>query len=42
VLARPEPARRAAARARAEQYDWGTAARGFLAVHGAVERRRVA
>jgi alpha-1,6-mannosyltransferase len=35
VLARPEPARRAAARARAEQYDWGTAVRGFLAVHAA-------
>jgi alpha-1,6-mannosyltransferase len=35
VLARPEPARRAAARARAERYDWSTAVRGFLAVHGA-------
>ena len=35
VLARPERSRRAAARARAEQYDWGTAARGFLAAHGA-------
>jgi alpha-1,6-mannosyltransferase len=35
VLARPEPARRAAARARAEQYDWGTAVQGFLAVHAA-------
>jgi alpha-1,6-mannosyltransferase len=35
VLARPEPARRAAARARAEQYDWGTAVHGFLAAHGA-------
>jgi len=34
VLARPERARRAAARARAEQYDWATAVRGFLAVHG--------
>ena len=34
VLARPERARRAAARARAERYDWDTAARGFLAVHG--------
>ena len=33
VLARPERARRAAARARAERYDWDTAARGFLAVH---------
>jgi len=35
VLARPERARRAAARARAEQYDWGTAVQGFLAVHEA-------
>jgi alpha-1,6-mannosyltransferase len=34
VLARPEPARRAAARARAEQYDWDTATRGFLAALG--------
>src|SRR5690349_11962396 len=46
VLARPERSRRAAARARAEQYDWGTAARGFLAVHGAEDsaaiRRRSA
>jgi alpha-1,6-mannosyltransferase len=33
VLTRPEPARRAAARARAERYDWATAVRGFLAVH---------
>ena len=33
VLARPERARRAVARARAEQYDWATAVRGFLAVH---------
>jgi alpha-1,6-mannosyltransferase len=43
VLARPERSRRAAARARAEQYDWGTAARGFLAAHGAEDsaaRRR--
>jgi alpha-1,6-mannosyltransferase len=37
VLARPERARRAAARARAERYDWGTATRGFLAAHGAVD-----
>jgi len=36
VLARPEAARRAAARARAERYDWGTSVRGFLAVHGAL------
>jgi alpha-1,6-mannosyltransferase len=35
VLARSEPARRAAARARAEQYDWDTATRGFLAALGA-------
>ena len=35
VLARPERARRAAARARAEQYDWATAVRGFLDVHAA-------
>jgi alpha-1,6-mannosyltransferase len=46
VLARPERSRRAAARARAEQYDWGTAARGFLAAHGAedsaAKRRRSA
>ena len=33
VLARPERARRAAARARAEQFDWATTVRGFLAVH---------
>jgi alpha-1,6-mannosyltransferase len=39
VLARPEQARRAAARARAEQYDWATAVRGFLAVHGAGQDR---
>jgi alpha-1,6-mannosyltransferase len=39
VLARPEQARRAAARARAEQYDWATAVRGFLAVHGAGQHR---
>ena len=42
VLARPEPARRAAARARAEQYDWGTAVHGFLAAHGALDRRQAA
>ena len=46
VLARPERSRRAAARARAEQYDWDTAARGFLAAHGAEDsaatRRRSA
>jgi len=36
VLARPEAARRAAARARAERYDWPTSVAGFLAVHMAV------
>ena len=35
VLAGPERTRRAAARARAEQYDWATAVRGFLAAHEA-------
>jgi alpha-1,6-mannosyltransferase len=40
VLARPERSRRAAARARAEQYDWGTAVRGFLAAHGTLDRRK--
>jgi phosphatidylinositol alpha 1,6-mannosyltransferase len=40
VLARPERSRRAAARARAEQYDWGTATRGFLAAHGALDSAR--
>jgi alpha-1,6-mannosyltransferase len=35
LLARPERARRAAARARAERFDWATAVRGFLAAHGA-------
>jgi alpha-1,6-mannosyltransferase len=33
VLSRPEGTRRAAARARAERYDWPTAVDGFLAVH---------
>ena len=33
VLARPEQARRATARARAERYDWAAAVRGFLAAH---------
>jgi alpha-1,6-mannosyltransferase len=45
VLARPERSRRAAARVRAEQYDWGTATRGFLAAHGVLDaavRRRSA
>ena len=40
VLDRPERSRRAAARARAERYDWGTAVRGFLAAHGALDRAR--
>jgi alpha-1,6-mannosyltransferase len=40
VLARPERSRRAAARARAEQYDWGTATRGFLAAHGVMDSAR--
>ena len=39
VLARPERARRAAARARAEQFDWATAVRGFLAVHDRTRAR---
>jgi alpha-1,6-mannosyltransferase len=33
VLARPEALRRAAARARADGYDWASAVDGFLAVH---------
>jgi alpha-1,6-mannosyltransferase len=37
VLARPEPERRAAARARAEQFGWPAAVRAFLQVHGAVK-----
>jgi alpha-1,6-mannosyltransferase len=40
VLARPERSRRAAARARAERYDWGTATRGFLAAHGVLDSAR--
>ncbi|GIJ52138.1 GDP-mannose-dependent alpha-(1-6)-phosphatidylinositol dimannoside mannosyltransferase [Virgisporangium aliadipatigenens] len=35
LLARPEAARRAAARARAERYGWPAAVEGFLTVHGA-------
>lgn len=38
VLARPERARRAAARARAERYDWAAAVHGFLEVHEGVAR----
>jgi alpha-1,6-mannosyltransferase len=34
LLARPEPERRAAARARAEQFGWPAAVREFLRVHG--------
>ena len=41
VLGRPGPARRAAARARAECYDWPTAVRAFLAVHESVVTGRV-
>jgi alpha-1,6-mannosyltransferase len=33
VLSRPEPARRAAARARAERFGWNESVAGFLAVH---------
>jgi alpha-1,6-mannosyltransferase len=33
LLARPEPARRAAARARAERFEWQAAVDGFLTVH---------
>jgi alpha-1,6-mannosyltransferase len=36
VLARPERARRAAARARAERYSWPAAVQAFLAVHQAL------
>jgi alpha-1,6-mannosyltransferase len=35
LLARPEPLRRAAARARAERYGWPAAVAGFLAAQGA-------
>ncbi|WP_432032358.1 glycosyltransferase [Streptomyces antibioticus] len=35
LLARPEPARREAARARAERFGWGTAVEAFLAAHEA-------
>ncbi len=41
LLARPDPARRAAARARAERYDWPTAVQAFLAVHESVVTGRV-
>jgi len=37
VLARPEPERRAAARARAERFGWPAAVREFLLVHGSVD-----
>ncbi len=36
LMARPEPERRAAARARAEHYGWPQAVDGFLRAHGAV------
>jgi alpha-1,6-mannosyltransferase len=42
VLARPERARRAAARARAERYGWPAAVQAFLAVHQAVAEEDVA
>jgi alpha-1,6-mannosyltransferase len=42
VLARPEQARRAAARARAERYGWPAAVQTFLAVHQAVAEEDVA
>jgi alpha-1,6-mannosyltransferase len=35
ILDRPEPERRAAARARAEQFGWPQAVEGFLRAHGA-------
>lgn len=35
LLARPEPARREAARARAERFGWGTAVEAFLTAHEA-------
>ncbi|MFF4816710.1 glycosyltransferase [Kitasatospora sp. NPDC001309] len=35
LLRRPEPARRAAARAQAERYGWSAAVAAFLAAHGA-------
>ncbi|SDT19141.1 alpha-1,6-mannosyltransferase [Streptomyces sp. TLI_053] len=35
ILARPEPARRAAARDQAERYGWPTAVAAFLSAHGA-------
>ncbi len=41
VLGRPESARRAAARTRAERYDWPTAVRAFLAVHESIATGRV-
>ncbi|MEU2441218.1 glycosyltransferase [Streptomyces rubradiris] len=37
LLARPEPARREAARARAECFGWGAAVEAFLAAHDATE-----
>jgi alpha-1,6-mannosyltransferase len=36
VLSWPEPARRAAARARAEHFGWPAAVRAFLAIHEAL------
>jgi alpha-1,6-mannosyltransferase len=34
LLSRPEAARRAGARARAEQFGWAAAVEGFLDAHG--------
>jgi alpha-1,6-mannosyltransferase len=42
LLARPEPERRAAARARAERFGWPAAVAGFLNVHHELTRRVVA
>ncbi len=42
VLSWPEPDRRAAARARAEQFGWPAAVQAFLAVHDALLASRVA
>ncbi|HZR53991.1 MAG TPA: glycosyltransferase [Streptosporangiaceae bacterium] len=41
VLARPEPERRAAARARAELFGWPVAVREFLLIHAAGEAERI-
>jgi alpha-1,6-mannosyltransferase len=41
LLGRPGPTRRAAARARAECYDWPTAVQAFLSVHESIATGRV-